>query len=790
MHYRLMAKPRKQSVKRVSKRRPRRKGRRRIVRRSRWPARLLALSFLFALVAGVYLLYLDYQVRSKFEGKRWAVPARVYGRPLELYPGAPVSPQQLTAELQRLGYKKVTWPRRQASWSRNKGRFLLRTRPFQFWDGDRPSIYLDLRFDGKRLVSLKDRQGHELSLVRLEAPEIGSIYPAHHEDRVPLRRQQLPRLLVDGLLAVEDRGFYQHHGVDLKAILRALWANLRAGGVVQGGSTLTQQLVKNLYLTRTRSLARKLQEALMALILDARYGKDEILEAYANEIYLGQDGGRAIHGFGLASRFYFNRPLRELDLPRLALLVGLVRGPSYYDPRRHPERARKRRNLVLDLMLTQGAISRKQRDRAQRAALGVVKRGSGRAAATPAFLGLVRRQLHRDYRERDLTSAGLRIFTTLDPWMQQQVQTALAGRLQKLERQHRLAGGSLQGAAVIASPSSGEILALAGGRQDGFAGFNRALDALRPIGSLIKPVVYLAALMEPSRYTLITPLQDRPVTLRLADGNEWRPRNYSRKAHGEVPLHQALAHSYNLATVRLGLDLGLERIAGLLPKLGVTRPVKRVPSMLLGAVALSPLEVAQLYQTLAAGGFYTPLRAIREVLSSTGKPLQRYPLTVRQAVPEGPVYLLDRNLQEVVRVGTGRGLSRFLPKKLGLAGKTGTTDKLRDSWFAGFSGDMVAVVWVGRDDNKPAGLTGAQGALQVWGDMMRRLDPMPLALARPDTVEEVWVDPESGLRAGPQCPGAREFPFIEGSAPTAGSSCVNGSDESASLPSLLRSFFQ
>jgi len=754
----------------------------------RWLARLVALGFLLSLVAGLYILYLDHTVRVKFEGKRWAIPARVYARPLELYVGAPLTPAQLTAELRRLGYRKVTHPKHPASWSRNGRRFLIRTRDFQFWDGPQPGRYLDIRFGDGQIRQLKQVGRGDLPLLRLEAPEIGSIYPAHNEDRVLVQRNGLPDTLVKALVAVEDRNFYHHYGVDPKGILRAMLANLRAGGLVQGGSTLTQQLVKNLYLTRERSLWRKLNEAIMALLLEGHYSKDEILEAYANEIYLGQDGRRAIHGFGLASHFYFNRPLRELDLPRQALLIALVRGPSYYDPRRHPERAKRRRNLVLKILAEQGVISARQAARASAAALGVTRqRGLGRGSY-PAFMDLVRRQLHRDYREEDLTSEGLRIFTTLDPWVQAQAEDALARRLKRLERWKKLPAGKLQGAVVVLDSQSAEVLALVGGRKARFAGFNRALDAVRPIGSLIKPAIYLAALMEPSRYTLITPLADTPLTVQGSDGRRWSPKNYDHKAHGQVPLHQALAHSYNLATVRLGMALGLDRVAEVLAALGVRRPLNRVPAMLLGAAALSPLEVAQLYQSFAAGGFYTPLRAIREVLDTEGRPLQRYPLTVKQAVPGAPVYLLNRNLQEVVRKGTGRGLKRFLPEHLNVAGKTGTTDGLRDSWFAGFTGDKVAVVWVGRDDNKPAGLTGSSGALQVWGDMMRGMRPQSLELIRPEAVETVWIEPRSLLRSSARCSSARQYPFIKGSAPRLSASCSDR--RGGGIGDFFRSFFE
>ncbi len=753
-----------------------------------WGARLLGLAFLAALAAGLYLLYLDHTVRTRFEGKRWSIPARVYGRPLELYAGAPLSLEQFTAELSRLGYQKAATSDRPATWSRNGARVQVRTRGFLFWDGEESSRFLDLTFAGGRLASLREASGREVALARLEAPEIGSIYPAHREDRVLVQLDDLPEALVAALIAVEDRSFREHAGVDPRAILRAAWANLRAGGVVQGGSTLTQQLVKNFYLTRERSLTRKVNEALMALLLEAHYGKDEILEAYANEIYLGQDGGRAIHGFGLASHFYFNRPLGELDLPRLALLVGIIRGPSYYDPRRHPDRARARRDRVVAIMREQGLISEAAADRATAAGLGISDRKGDGRGRYPAFIDLVRRQLHRDYRPEDLASEGLRLFTTLDPWQQAQAERAVTAGLRKLEQRHGLSAGSLQAAVVVAGRENGEVQALVGDRDPGYDGFNRALDAVRPIGSLVKPAVYLAALRSPDRYTLVSRLEDREITLRGGDGKLWRPRNYDRKVHGEVPLHEALARSYNLATVSLGLELGLDRVVDVLEAMGVKRPVEAVPALLLGALSLSPLEVAQLYQTLAAGGFRSPLRAIREVLGADGTPLQRYPLTVNRTLEAGPVYLVNRALQGVVENGTGRGLSAYLGPGTGIAGKTGTTDELRDSWFAGFSGDKVAVTWIGRDDNKPAGLSGASGALQVWGDMMSGSGVVPLELNRPGDVELVRVDAVSGLRADRGCDSAAEYPFIRGSAPTRDAPCAVGGEGLGNR--LWRSLFE
>jgi penicillin-binding protein 1B len=611
----------------------------------------------------------------------------------------------------------------------------------------------------------------EVDLLRLEPALVGSIYPSHNEDRVLVQRADLPDDLVNGLLAVEDRRFFEHGGVDVRGIARALWANIQAGRTVQGGSTLTQQLVKNFVLTPERTLWRKLNEALMALIVDARYSKDEILEAYANEIFLGQEGGRAIHGFGLGAHFYFNRPLRELRLHESALLVGLVKGASYYNPRRHPERAVERRNLVIDQMQAQGFITQAEAVKARQQKLGISSRGATHGHRVPAFVDLVRRQLGRDYREEDLTSEGLRIFTTLDPWVQQRAASALSSRLQKIEKGRRIAKGSLQGAMVVASAQNGEVQALVGGRDAGFAGFNRALDAVRPIGSLVKPAVYLAALSLPERYTLSTLIEDKAVDMTLRGGQRWQPRNYDHQLHGEVPLHEALARSFNLATVNMGMDVGLKRVVSTLRALGVKRDIDAFPSLLLGALSLSPLEVAQVYQSLAAGGFNSPLRAIRAVLDDEQEQLQRYPLTVTQAADPAAVFLLTRNLVEVTESGTGAGLRNLLPQGLQVAGKTGTTNELRDSWFAGFSADRVAVAWVGRDDNAPTGLTGSQGAMPVWADLMRGIDNLSLQMAPPPGIEYHWVD-RAGRLSAETCEGAVAFPYIAGSQPVERSDCT------------------
>jgi penicillin-binding protein 1B len=700
-----------------------------------WLRWLLASGVLLLLLFTGYTVYLAQSVRVAFEGKRWSVPARVYARPLELYVGAPVSVDQLRYELQLLGYRKVSRVKQNAQWSTQGNSFVIQGRDFHFWDGKQTAQTVRLSIAQQKIVALDNRSGQPLDLVRLEPAAVGSIYPAHKEDRILLRREDLPQYLVAALLAVEDRRFYAHYGIDLWGIARAMLANIKAGAWVQGGSTLTQQLVKNFVLTHERSLRRKVNEALMALIVDSRYSKDEILEAYANEIFLGQDGERAIHGFGLAAQFYFNRPLAELRLPEVALLVGLVKGASYYNPRRHPQRAKKRRDLVIDQMQQQGFIEQATAQAAKAQTLGVSARGKHNNHRYPAFIQLVRKQLRRDYREEDLTSEGLRIFTTLNPWDQRQAEKVLTDQLARVEKQRKLPRNQLQAAMVVAAPQSGEVQAVVGGRRAGMSGFNRALDAQRPIGSLVKPAVYLTALAQPQRYQLNTLLTDEAVRIPLPNGDVWQPRNFDRKTRGQVSLQKSLADSLNLPTVRLGMELGVANVVQTLHNLGIEKDVPAYPSILLGSVSLSPLQVTQLYQTIAAGGFRAPLRAIREVLDSQHQPLQRYPLKIKATVPAAATALLTRALHQAVQQGTGRGLKRWFGEQVALAGKTGTTNDQRDSWFAGFSDDRVAVVWVGRDDNQPTKLTGSSGALPIFGRFMRAINTQPLLLDSASRVE-------------------------------------------------------
>lgn len=729
--------------------------------------------FLLLLVVGgvlmtVHVRHLSAVVHEKLADRPWELPARIYARPLELYPGLLITPDGLARELSLMRYREVSEVDGPGAVARMGDRFTIQRRPFTFEDGPAPSRTVRVRIDDNQVDRLTDvATGAPLDGIRLDPAPIAAIYPTHREDRVIVHLDSVSPLLIQTLIAVEDRDFYRHHGIAPLSIIRAAIANLKALRTVQGGSTLTQQLVKNFFLTRDRTFRRKIDEAIMALILEVELSKDQILEAYLNEVYLGQDGDRAIHGFGLASQFYFGRPLADLRPKEVALLVGMLKGPSWYDPRRHPLRATDRRNTVLTVMESLRLIQPAAAEAARSSGLGLVDRPAG-ATPFPAYLDLVRRQLAKEYRESDLRSEGLRIFTPFDPQVQFAVEAAAEEQLAAIEADRDLPSGELEVGVAVTAAGGNEVLALLGGRDPRYPGFNRAVDARRPIGSLIKPVVYLTALSQPDRYTLITPIADTITRIPGPNADDtWIPRNYDRQYHGIVPLYEALVHSYNVATVRLGMDLGLDSVHRTLTAAGLHREVPFYPAALLGAVDLSPLEVTEIYGTLAAAGFRAPIRSILAVQTPDGTPLRRYPVTVRQTIDPGAVFLVNTALQAVVTEGTARRLPSLLNRSLNPAGKTGTTNDLKDSWFSGFTGERIATVWVGRDDNTPCGLTGASGALRVWAEIFNRAPGAVAAFTppQPDTITWAVVDPATGLRTDPGCDGAMSVPFIDGSAP-------------------------
>ena len=738
---------------------------------------IILIAFGLIVVGGfiAWVVYLDHVVTREFQGRLWSVPARVYAAPLELYAGAPVAADDLEQELRRLHYQVGDPASGPGHYQRHGNDFELNARRVRFVDELRPAVRVRIRTGADGITGLADAAGTDLPLFRLDPLLVGSVSPVHGEDRIVLTPADVPPLLRSALKTIEDRRFDEHHGVDPKSILRALWANLRAGHVAQGGSTLTQQLVKNYFLSDEQTFARKLKEAAMAMRLEARFSKEEILVAYINEVALGQDGERAIHGFGLASEFYFAKPVDELDIGELSLLVGLVKGPSYYDPRKHPDRARTRRNLVLQELASVKLIDPPTAARAGAQPLGLRPPGG---AYVPAFLDLVRRHLKRDYAEADLAAAGLAVYTTLDPRAQAAAERALTHQLKHLDSISRVKDAHLEGAMVIAEPQSGDVIAVVGGREVTATGFNRALDARRPIGSLVKPAVYLAAI-ESGRYNAASIIEDGPVALKLGDGSIWSPQNYSRETYGPVPLVRALAESMNQATVRLGLDVGLRKVADTLQQLGVERRPTLNPSLLLGTVELTPIEVVQVYTALANGGFRARLRAVRAVMDEKGVALKSFKVQVEAAAPPAAVYQVDRMMVQVTQRGTAHAVSVRLTPRVVAAGKTGTSSDTRDSWFAGFTGSHVAAVWVGYDDNRVTGLTGAAGALPAWLDAIASLRPGSWEPAPPAEVEERLIEFSTGLATTQAC--SRDAVLValpRGSAVPAKAGCEPGASES------------
>ncbi|ELP6739242.1 penicillin-binding protein 1B [Vibrio vulnificus] len=726
--------PRKTTKKRSAVKAPRRQ----------WLKALWSLSWKagLALVAVLIFvgIYLDSVVKQRFEGQLFQLPTVVYARIQTLYAGENVSRPELQKELDILNYRKVSQPRYPGEYSSSSSKIELIRRPFEFVDGPEADRHVMLHFDASSLTRIQSLESKgDLGYLRLEPKMLGMLEKDTDEQRLFLRREQFPEIMVDALLVTEDRDFYQHDGVSPLAIARAMFVNIKAGRTVQGGSTLTQQLAKNLFLTQDRTLWRKVREAYIALILDYRYSKDRILEAYLNEVYLGQSGNQAIHGFGLASRYYFGQPIQELRIDQLAMLVGMVKGPSYYNPVRFPERTKERRDLVLRLMMQQNMLTASEYDQAASRPLDVqdVPRIASRQ---PAYFQQLSMELREKVGEAFQGETGLRVFTSLDPISQDKLEKAISKKVPELGK---VAGNELEAAAVAVDRTSGEIRAMVGGKRTGYDGFNRAINASRPIGSLVKPAVYLTALEQPEKYTLATTLQDTPLSLKGSKGSVWEPRNFDRQFRGDVPLYQALAKSLNVPTVRLGMQLGIDQVSDTLARLGVNRnEIRPVPSMFLGAFSLTPLEVAQMYQTLTNSGRKAPLTALRSVVDLEGHVLYQSLPKSSPAVNEQAAWLTTYAMKQGVAQGTGRYLQNQFAWAA-LAGKTGTSNDSRDSWFVGVDGREVTTIWLGRDDNQPTKLTGASGALRVYAEYLKQRTPEKLILPWPKEITTLGYQQKS-----------------------------------------------
>lgn len=685
-----------------------------------------------------YGIWLDQQIRQRLDGQVWQLPAAVYGRMINLEPDTAMSKKEVVDLLEATQYRKVSRLVRPGEFIVQDHSIEMIRRPFDFSDGSESQVRARLTFSGGQLLSIENMDNQrQFGIFRLDPRLITMLSSPEGEQRLFVPVSGIPSLLQDTLIATEDRHFYQHDGISLYSIGRAVLANLTAGRLVQGASTLTQQLVKNLFLSNERTWWRKANEAYMALIMDARYGKQRILELYINEVYLGQDGNEQIRGFPLASLYYFGRPVDELSLDQQALLVGMVKGASLYNPWRNPKLALERRNVVLKLLQQQKIIDQELYDTLSSRPLGVLSR-NGVNTPQPAFMQMVRQELNAKLGDRARDLSGVRIFTTFDPLIQEAAEKAVITEVPSLIKQRKLP--DLQTAMVVVDRFSGEVRAMIGGAEPKFSGYNRAMQARRSIGSLAKPATYLTALNQPNLYRLNTILANEPLTLTLAGGRSWSPQNDNRQFGPPVMMVDALAYSMNVPTVNLGMSLGLPAVAETWNKLGIPADrINPVPAMLLGALNLTPIEVAQAFQTIASGGNRARLSVLRSVITGDGKVLyQSLPQAERQ-VPAEAAYLTLWGMQQVVKSGTARALNQHFTQ-LQLAGKTGTTNDQVDSWFTGIDGDNVVVTWVGRDNNKPTKLYGSSGAMAIYQRYLSQQTVAPLVLTAPEDITDIAVD--------------------------------------------------
>lgn len=759
----------------AGRRPPAREGtsRRKLARGLAWV--VLLGSFGGGLWAASWVLEQDRIVVSRFEGRRFEVPSKVYAAPQVVYPGTDWQRADLAGWLVRSGYREqpaggVLLPGRYV-WT--PGRLMVHLRAFDHPLRPEEARLLEFRLSAGNIDAILDPDsGNPVDVVVLEPEPVSAFLGLDREQRDLVELDDLPPHLIGAVYSVEDKRFEDHHGIDLRRVVGAGLANLRAGQIEQGASTLTQQLVKNFFLTPERTFERKLREAVMALIIEARYSKAEILQAYLNEIYLGQRGTTQVHGVGEAARLYFGKPAASLTVSESAVIAAIIQSPNGISPYRQPQRAVARRNMVLDLMFEQGRIGWEELEAARREPLEVAAI-SADTGDVRYFLDVLTQQLPSVYDENVLSSDGLRIYSTLDPRIQRAAVRALRTGLRRIEDRSKATGNpveGLQGCLIAMRPQTGEVLALVGGRDYGTSQWNRCIQARRPVGSVFKPFVYVAAL-DPANgpvLTLTDTLEDTPFEVPTPESDEpWRPRNYDHVFRGTVKVREALERSLNVPAARLAQRVGVGKVAETAQRLGVTSPLPLVPSLALGTAEVAPIEVARAYSTLANGGRRPAPRTFVDLVESDGVVREVRPLEGAERVLDpAAAYLAVSLLEGVVDRGTAarvRGTGMVGP----IAGKTGTTDDEHDLWFVGFTPELVAVVWVGFDDPAPVGLPSSAGALPIWTDFMMEVLGKRVrgAFPRPNSVEVVAVDPETGARALADCPRReREF-FIRGTAP-------------------------
>ena len=752
-------------------------------------SRLRALKIFFSIlvffaVGGIllgvwYVKRLEGVVTAKFEGRKWQFPSKIYSDTYLLYPGMNLRGDELLEKLRRLGYREG----RDTPKAKGEYRFLHRDGLLEIYLHDfiypletfkEMPVRISLR--GATVTKMENvDNGEELFSLELEPELVTGLFDRIWEERRLVNLAEVPPPLVRAILAIEDERFYSHRGIDPVAILRASWANLRSGGIVQGGSTLTQQLMKNFFLGDERTLQRKIKEVLMALVAERKYSKEEILQNYLNEIYLGQKGAQGIFGIWEAAQFYFSKELRDLTIGEMAVLAGLIKAPNRYSPYRSVEAATKRRNIVLAKMLEEKLIARSQYESALREIIPqreLVKVAND----APFYVDFLKRELAEIYSHEVLTEAGFRIYTSLDLQLQRIAEKALVDGLKRLEETYpylrkRGEDDHLEAAIVVIKPQTGEIKAMVGGRDYQKSQFNRVFQALRQPGSTFKPFTYLAALMYGSeeggkKFSPVTLVDDSPFTWSY-EGQEWTPRNYKEEYFGTVTFRAALEKSLNSATVRIAKDVGINKVREMAYRLGINSSLPALPSMVLGGIEVTPLELGGAFSTLANSGVRTQPLAVKQVVDQGGRVLEKRDIQVEKVITPQLAFMVNHLMKGVMDRGTGHG-ARLQGFDRPAAGKTGTTNDLKDAWFVGYTPELLAVVWVGFDNQSKLGLSGAQAALPIWTEFMKRAtagtpvnDFIP-----PPGIKIIDIDPASGYRATPRCPQVIREAFLEGEEPS------------------------
>jgi penicillin-binding protein 1B len=746
------------------------------------------IAFFVMLVFVAFLGFLGYSyvvITRKFDSaRRWDLPSRVYSDATQIVPGLRYTRPLLEPKLNHVGYHEVKGRVENPGEYRYAGDDLeIFLNNFEYPDMEFHAMPVLVEMNGSQVRSIK-RLSDNITLrgIRIEPELITSIYDNAMEDRVPVSLDAVPKVVSEAIIATEDRGFYSHQGISIRGTLRALWTDIRSKSLAAGGSTLTQQLVKNLFLDPSRTFRRKGQEALMALLLEMRYEKDEILEAYLNEIYLGQNGSVQIVGVEQASQVYFGKKVTYVTLPEAATLAQMIRSPNVLSPLKNPERAKARRNLVLKLMFDQHRISQREYEDAIAAPL-TVTRFPKTSRSAPFFVDLVLKQLRETYPETQLKTEGLRIFTSLDMMMQRSAEEALDNGIANLSKKYkhiRTSSTPLEGVVLTIQPGTGYVKALVGGHNYTNTQFNRAIQARRQPGSLFKPFVYVTA-MDPSRgaqtFTASTVLDDSPISVKAGTA-DWKPQNYDNRFHGRVSVREALAHSYNIPAVRAAIDAGVPNVIRTAANIGVESKLQPYPSVSLGSFEVTPLEIAYAYSAFANLGVKSEPVTILAVVTRDGQLLETRNLKMKRVAPASVCYVMNSILKDVFTYGTA-GKARSLGFEHAYAGKTGTTSNYRDAWFIGYSPRILSLVWIGFDDGHSVRLAGGDACVPIWTRHMNRIDGLTQDVdwKRPEDVTVREIDPESGMLATPYCPRTRSEVYVAGTEPESVCALHAGSGE-------------